>query len=72
VNTYTGTIRDYNEDRVSIIVNVIKPPSRSNETWPKISYFAIFDGHGGNGCANYMKANLHHYVMNYLYRSVNS
>jgi hypothetical protein len=62
VSTYIGTIRDYNEDRVSIIMNVVKPVSRSNETWPMVSYFAIFDGHGGNGCANYMKANLHHYV----------
>jgi hypothetical protein len=63
VNTYKGTMRDYNEDRVSIVMNVVKPTSRIIDAWPKVSYFAVFDGHGGNGCANYMKANLHHYVI---------
>jgi hypothetical protein len=61
-NTNQGLIRNYNEDRVSIILNVIKPNSRANEEWPKVSYFAIYDGHGGNRCADFLKDNLHQYV----------
>ena len=62
VNTNQGSIRNYNEDRVSIILNVIKPPSRKNEDWPKVSFFGIFDGHGGAQCSEFLKENLHHYV----------
>lgn len=62
VNTNQGIVRNYNEDRVSIILNVIKPPSRKNEEWPKVSFFGIFDGHGGTKCSDFLKENLHHYV----------
>jgi protein phosphatase 2C family protein 2/3 len=62
VNTNQGQVRNYNEDRVSIILNVIKPPSRKNEEWPKVSFFGIFDGHGGKTCSDFLKENLHHYV----------
>lgn len=62
VNTNQGIVRNYNEDRVSIILNVIKPPSRKNEDWPKVSFFGIFDGHGGTKCSDFLKENLHHYV----------
>jgi hypothetical protein len=62
VNTNQGIVRNYNEDRVSIILNVIKPPSRKNEQWPKVSFFGIFDGHGGTKCSDFLKENLHHYV----------
>jgi hypothetical protein len=34
-NTHQGIVRNYNEDRVSIILNIVKPPSRKNENWPK-------------------------------------
>jgi hypothetical protein len=62
VNTNKGQVRNYNEDRVSIILNVIKPISRKNEDWPKVSFFGIFDGHGGTKCSDFLKENLHHYV----------
>ena len=62
VNTNQGIVRNYNEDRVSIILSVIKPPSRKNEEWPKVSFFGIFDGHGGTKCSDFLKENLHHYV----------
>jgi len=61
-NTNQGQVRNYNEDRVSIILNVIKPNSRKNEEWPKVSFFGIYDGHGGNKCSDFLKENLHHYV----------
>lgn len=34
-NTHQGIVRSYNEDRVSIILNIVKPPSRKDEVWPK-------------------------------------
>ena len=58
-NTNQGIIRDYNEDRVSIIINITKPNNYNNEiNWPKASYFAVFDGHGGNKCADFLRDNL--------------
>ena len=59
VNTNQGIIRNYNEDRVSIVINMSKPNYYKNSLkWPKLSYFAIFDGHGGNKCAEYLRDNL--------------
>ena len=58
-NTHQGIVRNYNEDRVSIIINMNKLSNyKSNIPWPKISYFAIFDGHAGNKCAEYLRENL--------------
>ena len=59
VNTYQGIVRNYNEDRVSIIINMSKPSDYHKKFWPKMSFFAIYDGHGGEGCAEYLKDNLH-------------
>ena len=59
VNTYQGIVRNYNEDRVSIIINMNKPKNYHKKTWPKISFFGIYDGHGGEGCAEYLRDNLH-------------
>ena len=60
-NTYKGTVRNYNEDRISVIVNV-KHNNYQNlkdKTYAKISFFAIYDGHAGNKCCEYLKNNLH-------------
>ena len=46
-NTNQGIVRDYNEDRVSIVLNMSKPVDKNCDRWPKCSFFAIFDGHGG-------------------------
>lgn len=60
VNTSQGIIRDYNEDRVSIVINMVKPKNHHANIleWPKISFFGVFDGHAGNKCADYLKDNL--------------
>jgi protein phosphatase 2C family protein 2/3 len=58
-NTHCGNSRNYNEDRVSIIVNIKCPKSKDPKTWPVCSYFAIYDGHGGALCADFLKARLH-------------
>ena len=61
-NTYQGTIRNYNEDRVSIIINMNKPNNLKHSSWPKVSFFGIYDGHGGKGCAEYLRDNLHKFI----------
>ena len=48
-NTNQGLLRDYNEDRVSIILNIAKPENKQQlQDWPKIAFFGVFDGHGGS------------------------
>lgn len=67
-NTYNGTVRTYNEDRVAVIVKATNPFNNSsikkqssdkNNFWPVCSIFAIYDGHGGSTCSDYLKDNLH-------------
>jgi protein phosphatase 2C family protein 2/3 len=65
-NTHQGIQRNYNEDRVSIILNMTKPANKVHlaKEWPKCSFFAIYDGHGGNACADFLKDNLHTIILN--------
>jgi len=45
---------------VSIILNMTRPASKKNlSIWPKCSFFAIYDGHGGSQCADFLKEYLH-------------
>lgn len=62
-NTNQGLVRNYNEDRVSIILNIVKPEHRQAEIWPKCSFFGVYDGHGGSACAEFLRDNLHQYVI---------
>ena len=62
-NTNQGIVRDYNEDRVSIVLNIQKPPQKKCDRWPKCSFFAIFDGHGGHTCADFLRDNLHQFII---------
>ena len=64
VNTYQGIVRNYNEDRVSIIINMNKPKDFIKGKWPKTSFFGIYDGHGGEGCSEYLRDNLHKLICN--------
>jgi hypothetical protein len=64
--TTEGIIRDYNEDRVSIIFNISKPQNYSDNDWPKCSFFGLYDGHGGGVCADFLRDNLHKYVINII------
>ena len=67
-NTNQGIVRDYNEDRVSVIINMNKPKYyTSSLPWPKISYFGVFDGHAGNKCAEFLRDNLLNYICNNNY-----
>jgi serine/threonine protein phosphatase PrpC len=62
-NTHHGLFRNYNEDRVSIILSISKPSSKKIDYWPKCSFFAVYDGHGGSGCADFLRDNLHLFVI---------
>lgn len=62
-NTNQGLVRNYNEDRVSIILNIVQPDNRKYEKWPKCSFFGVYDGHGGSSCAEFLRDHLHHYVV---------
>ena len=67
-NTNQGIVRNYNEDRVSIIINMNRLNNyKSPLPWPKISYFAIFDGHAGNKCAEYLRENLLKLICSNIY-----
>ncbi len=63
-NTSQGLVRNYNEDRVSIILNISKPPTYFGNYWPRCSFFAVYDGHGGSLCAEFLRDNLHDYIVN--------
>lgn len=60
VNSNQGISRKYNEDRVSIILNISK-------NGIKASYFAIYDGHGGANCCDFLTQNLHQFIFNSKY-----
>ena len=60
--THEGLVRHYNEDRVSIILNLMKPANKHVMNWPKMCFFGVYDGHGGSNCADYLRDHLHHYV----------
>ena len=63
VNTYRGIIRQYNEDRVTILINAsLNKNNNINNNFYKISLFSIYDGHAGNKCCEYLKTYLHHYI----------
>jgi len=40
-----------------------KPSNRQLEAWPECSFFGIYDGHGGFGCADFLRDNLHHFII---------
>lgn len=64
VNSFKGYHKKFNEDRVSAIINITNPKN-SKKKWPNhLSYFGLFDGHGGNKCCNFLVDNFHHFLIN--------
>ncbi len=67
VNSHEGIIRNYNEDKVTLILNINQPENYNvnlKGKWPKVSFFSIFDGHNGKKCAEFLKDNLHNFIIN--------
>lgn len=48
---------------MSIVINIKRKNSWKNKKWPNCSYFSIFDGHGGNACADFLMDNLHRIIL---------
>lgn len=57
-------MRNYNEDRISIVLDLRNPKLNSSnpEGTKQVKYFALFDGHGGLGCAEFLRDNLHNFI----------
>ena len=53
-NSNVGNFRENNEDAIAITKIYF-----NNDKNNYCHYFGIFDGHGGKGCSNYLKDNLH-------------
>lgn len=51
--------RPYNEDEVDILVNL----DGSTKGAKPVSFFAVYDGHGGNAISKYLRANLQRYFV---------
>ncbi len=67
INSFTGFYKRYNEDKVSVILNITRPKG-SNKEWPKhLSYFALFDGHSGSACCDFLLNNFHKYLIKSKY-----
>ena len=65
MNSYKGLYKEINEDNIISLINIQKPENFLDNYWPKsLSYFAIFDGHCGKTCSEYLKNNLHHLILN--------
>lgn len=41
VNTSKGVIRDYNQDRVAIVLNMVCPKGKDPVSWPNCSFFGV-------------------------------
>lgn len=44
-------------------MNIMKPPSKKCDNWPKCAFFGVFDGHGGYSCADFLRDNLHQFII---------
>ena len=70
-NSYNGLIRKSNEDKIKMIPNYKLAREVKNKKGeilnPKINYFAIYDGHGGNKCSIFLQEHLHEYIFNSNY-----
>jgi protein phosphatase 2C family protein 2/3 len=41
----------------------MKPVARTEENWPKCSFFGVYDGHGGAACADFLRDHLHQFII---------
>ena len=70
MNSYNGKVKKYNEDRIKAITDYHPNKTiiiKGNEHKPTISYFSIFDGHGGKKCSDFLKEYLDSYLFNSSY-----
>ena len=67
-NSYNGKIKNYNEDMTKIIINYYQNNSIINNVgygyFPNVSYFGVFDGHGGDKCSKFLQEKLDSILFN--------
>ena len=61
-NSYNGKVKNYNEDRVKVIPQYQLKNSKNKVL--NVSYFSVFDGHSGNKCSDFLRENMHNYILN--------
>ena len=61
-NSYKGLVKPNNEDKIIVESQIHRPNNSIHRTWPKMSFFGIFDGHGGENCSNFIKNNFVNYL----------
>ena len=62
-NSYNGAIKSYNEDMVQALEEKLKFSKNNEPVCLNISYFGVFDGHGGDKCSKFLKENMHKYLL---------
>lgn len=55
--------RNYNEDRVTAIPYLEQPKNKRTAKEPYCSFFGLYDGHGGAACADFLRDNLHQFIV---------
>jgi len=60
--TNNGCVRQYNEDCITAIPDVQRPERIAEGLWPRCSFFAVYDGHGGETCSQFLMNHLHDFV----------
>ena len=67
-NSYHGIFKNINEDKVKVILdyklNKTFKSQNGNIIIPKISYFGIYDGHGGDKCSIFLQEKLDYLLFN--------
>ena len=67
VNSYNGKVKNYNEDRIRVIASYIAQSKKNPNVKFNISYFSIFDGHGGKKCSEFLKKTFYEYLISSPY-----
>lgn len=73
-NSHQGYVRDYNEDRISVVfsdklVNNSKVSKYLPEPPVSFGLYSIFDGHNGFECSEFLKLNLHNVLLDQAFSS---
>ena len=63
VNSYNGKVKNFNEDRIKVVASHICQSKKNPNIQHNVSYFAIFDGHGGNKCSEFLKKTFFDYLI---------
>jgi serine/threonine protein phosphatase PrpC len=70
-NSYNGIVRNYNEDKLKVIIDYKLRKTvhnlKGNIIYPKISFFGLYDGHGGNKCSNFLQENFDSFLFDSEY-----